>query len=184
MKTMKNKIKISSVILATFLLVFILPACYPQELGIVQDSLTQALHPEAIQKELDSSQPVISSFSDSKGNVQFFSEVNDEFSENQPLGKFSVSPGEIIDFEVELNYEGDLYYRFGYTAIESQDSPYILLEDWSDGNEFSWQIPEDIPLSVIIVVIAQVKNNDGVEHAGNSIMGFCDDSAVLTYKAR
>ncbi len=181
---MKNKRKITGIALTVFLLVFLLSACYPENLRVVQDSLAQTLHPEITQKEIDTSQPVITSFSDSKGNVQFFSEVNDEFSENQLLGKFSVSPNEIIDFEVNAAYEGDLYYKFGYTAIESEDSPYILIRDWSESNELSWKIPEDVPISVMIVVIAQVKNDDGIENAGNSIMGFCDDSAVLTYQAR
>ncbi len=181
---MNNRIKIIIMLIPALFLVLPMSACYPESLQLVQDSLAETLHPEIPQKEIDKSQPVISSFSDSKGNVQFFSEENDEFSENQPLGKFSVTPNETIDFEVDVEYDGTLYYKFGYTAIESEDSPYILIRDWSKSNVLSWQIPEDIPLSVMVVVIAQIKNDDGIENAGNSVMDFCDDSAVLTYEAR
>jgi hypothetical protein len=181
---MNKKTKYLIPLILALLSSFLLAGCLPKDMGSIQQDLDRTLNPVAVNKDTQAGQPVINFFSDSKGNVQFFSEVNDDFSENQPLGRFSVTPGELIDFEIDVVYEGDIFYRFGYVAIETEESPYILLRDWSGDNTFSWQIPDDIPLGVMIVAIAQIKNDDGIEKAGNSIMGFCDDSAVLTYMAK
>lgn len=125
-------------------------------------------------------QPTINSFSDSKGNIQRQSEVNDA-QESESSGDFTISPGEKIDFFINISNGEKLLFKFGYLVCNSEDSKYQLIQNWSKSNKCNWTVPTDIPEGTLILVFGQIKNNDGIELAGSKEIEFCDYSSILGY---
>jgi len=135
-----------------------------------------------IEKGIDSisvEQSLITSFSDSIGNI-IKNSTNNSAGEDESEGNFTISPNDTIEFNVISTGENDLY-KFGYCICESEDSPYMLIQDWSTNNNCIWIVPAEVPGGKMVLVLSMVKNNDGTETLGGPEMGYCDDSSALGY---
>jgi hypothetical protein len=126
-------------------------------------------------------QSLITSFSDSMGNV-IKNSTNNSAGEDESGGNFTISSNNTIEFNVASTGENDLY-KFGYCICESEDSPYILIQDWSTNNNCTWIVPDKVPGGTMVLVLVMVKNNDGIETLGGPEMGYCDDSSAIGYFA-
>lgn len=124
-------------------------------------------------------QSLITSFSDSLGNI-IKNSTNNSAGEDESESNFTISPNDTIEFNVISTGENDLY-KFGYCICESEDSPYILIQDWSTNNNCIWIVPAEVPGGKMVLVLSMVKNNDGIETLGGPEMGYCDDSSALGY---
>jgi len=146
------------------------------------EGLTKGWPMPPIDEEIDNTsteQSLITSFSDSMGNV-IKNSTNNSTGEDESEDNFTISPNEIIEFNATSTGENDLY-KFGYCICESEDSPYILIQDWSTNNNCIWTVPAEVPGGTMVLVLVMVKNNDGIEILGGPEMGYCDDSSALGY---
>jgi len=135
-----------------------------------------------IEEEVDNTlkeQSLIASFSDSMGNV-IKNSTNNSAGEDESEGNFTISSNDTIEFHVTSTGKNDLY-KFGYCICNSEDSPFILMQDWSTNNNCIWTVPAEVPGGTMVLVLVMAKNDDGIETLGGPEMGYCDDSSALGY---
>lgn len=149
--------------------------------GIIKGWPMPSIEEEATEEleEASLEQPLIISFSDSIGNI-IRNSTNNSTGENESEDDFTISPNDTLEFSVTSTGAND-FYKFGYCVCNSEDSPFILMQDWSYENSCTWTVTADVPESTMVLVIVVVKNNDGIEELGGAQMGYCDDSSAIGY---
>ena len=115
-------------------------------------------------------QPIIESATDSLGHVNTNSwakETGGDWSSGGLEASPTIYIGDVITFTINTINPTNLEYRF--------EMPGGTIQDWSASNVCTWTVTKEA-YGKWKVVIAQVRNNDGL-----NFLGSCDDYTYLTY---